>query len=312
MNRRKVFPWPCPGSRGLTSSRKALRSESCSGYALVTVIWGLGLIALLAVATMVGARYRSKTTASLVATEQASALAETAINLAIIQTLTIPAGQAPPPPLRCSMPSGESIEASIEEEIGKVDLNTASPKILAQLLGAFTQDASSVHRIVERIIAFRGKMSDRRVETLVSTQASIDDRRFVTILQLDQIDGVSRQLLQAVLPFVTVSSGLTEPNAAAAPKALQKLLGLTKPSAASQPDVQATGPRNVTIRADVETAGHARFVRLALISFGLNDRRPYLIREWRRGDINSFSEPDGMEESPASCFKLDKQATTRK
>jgi general secretion pathway protein K len=42
----------------------------------------------------------------------------------------------------------------------------------------------------------------------------------------------------------------------------------------------------VTFRADVAAPDGTRFVREALISFAENGR-PYLIREWRHGDIDS-------------------------
>ena len=53
------------------------------GFALVAVIWSLGLITLLGMAVMVGARYRTKVSSNYASVAAAETAAESAINLGI-------------------------------------------------------------------------------------------------------------------------------------------------------------------------------------------------------------------------------------
>src|ERR1700731_2086312 len=121
---------------GAAFTRRRLRPNSRpggdpnrAGFALVTVIWSLGLISLLGTAVIVGARYRSSTTASVASLERTAAAAESAINIGIARAMAMANGQKLTFPLRCRMPGGERVTVSIEDEAGKVDLNTATPAI---------------------------------------------------------------------------------------------------------------------------------------------------------------------------------------
>ena len=58
-----------------------------SGFALVAVIWTLGLITLLGMAVIVGARYRTKTSSNYASVTAAEMAAESAVNLAIATAL---------------------------------------------------------------------------------------------------------------------------------------------------------------------------------------------------------------------------------
>jgi general secretion pathway protein K len=288
-------------------SDRAATAKSCSGYALVTVIWSLGLISLLALATMVGARYRSRTTATLVSAEEAASAAESAINLGLVRAMAS-TDTAPVRPLRCKLPGGENVEVSIEAEAGKVDLNKATPDVLTRLFTVLAPDKRLVQSIVEQIVAYRDESRGGDTEPPDHKPAIDPGKRFVTILQLDQIKGIDPRLLRAVLPFVTVSSGRTEPDPGAATPALRELLQLQVSTSAPPVSGQPIGPRSMTIRADVQTKDGARFIRTALVTFGLDDGKPYRLREWRRGDLNSVAR---TEEAPKSCFQLERRAAAR-
>jgi len=87
---------------------------------------------------------------------------------------------------------------------------------------------------------------------------------------------------------------------------LREALHLEQKSAVPAAGAPATG--NVTIRADVTAPDGTRFIREALISFAENGR-PYLIREWRHGDIDSRElvettqrRDDGVLED--GCFRI--------
>ena len=89
--------------------------RSTRGFALVAVIWSLGLISLLCVAAMVGTRYRVRLTSNLSSVAEASAAAESAINLGIAAAIQSTPGQNADP-LRCRLPGGELVTVVIEDE----------------------------------------------------------------------------------------------------------------------------------------------------------------------------------------------------
>jgi hypothetical protein len=207
------------------------------------------------------------------------------------------------------MLGGESVNVSIEDEAGKVDLNTAAPDVLVRLFSALTRDQIAGGRIVERILARRSPIASSPTG---QTQAPQRTPGFTTTLQLDQIDGVTPNLLRMTLPFVTVRSGRTTPDIASVSPSLRKILNLAP--TASVPPV-ATTASEVTIRAEVTADNGARFIREALVSIASDDRRPYVIHEWRRGSLEQRStQPQPTNSSSArltDCFEVNPNASSR-
>jgi general secretion pathway protein K len=259
-----------------------------SGFALVAVIWTLGLITLLGMAVIVGARYRTKTSSNYASVTAAEMAAESAVNLAISAALTATPEQAVNFPLRCRLPGGERATITVEEETGKVDLNTASPAALARLFTALTGDQSQGTRLAAQIVDFRKP----------KTQGAPATARFTTIMELDQIDGIPPRLFRAALRHVTVRSGKPEPDMEAASPAMRRLLNVEPKLNAAKRGTPAGG--SMTIRADISSPDGARFIREALVSLEGGNGRPYVIREWRRGDIDPSS---ARQESPQGAAR---------
>jgi general secretion pathway protein K len=292
-----------------------------SGFALVAVIWSLGLISLLGVAVIVGARYRTRVASSDASMTSTKMAAESAVNLAIALSLAGAPQHNIKFPLRCQMPGGERAIVDIEEETGKVDLNTATPEVLTRLFTALTEDQSAGMRIAASIVKFRelARGQTKSTDTPSTPSASKPDSGerpvnngkkpgFVTIMQLDQIDGVSADLFRTALRFVTVRSTHAEPDKDAASPALRRLLKLEQDQLTSTRAPLATG--NVTIRADIWAPDGSRFIREALVSLGSEDGRPFRVHEWRHADIDSGAPALGAQYSERdptdSCFRIGK------
>lgn len=296
------------GSRYPTHIRPARRSGR-AGFALVAVIWSLGLITLLGTAVIVGARYRTKLMSNSNSVTTATIAAESTINLGIMVALAAVPGEEPKLPFRCRMPGGEQVTVTLEQESGKVDLNAASLAVLTRLFTALTSDQSMGMRIAGRIAEFRSQRGGDRTKDKNPAGKKPDESGktgFTTIMQLDQIEDVSPRLFRTALRFVTVHSGRPEPLAEAVSPTLRAVLNLDQKPAAPLP-VPISG--NVTLRADVSTPDGTRFIREALVSFG-DGGRPFLIREWRHGDIDltaaaapgrSSQNIDAME---SNCFRV--------
>jgi general secretion pathway protein K len=238
----------------------------------------LGLIALLGTAVMVGARYRSRSEASFAVSERAAAAAESAINLAILISLTPRTNGRAPFPLYCRMPGGEQVAITVSEESGKVDLNAGSAQTLTKLFVALAGDRVLGERIAAAILAFRDPRQGQPAAAAAQPQA----RGFRSILELDRVPGITPDLLRNALPFVTVRSGRMEPDAGRASPALRDILQLHDSGPA-----QSQGGDDITIRADATVGANGRFVREALVSPRMENGRPFVIREWRRADVDT-------------------------
>jgi general secretion pathway protein K len=282
------FPVPdrpdCPSLPGSRASQ--------SGFALVAVIWTLGLITLLGMAVIVGARYRTKTSSNYASVTAAEMAAESAVNLAIATALAATPEQAVNFPLRCRLPGGERATITVEEETGKIDLNTASPTALTRFFTALTGDQSRGGRIAAQVIEFRKPKAQGTPATGPA------ETRFTSIMQLDQIDGMSPRLFRTALRHVTVRSGRPEPDMEAASPATRRLLNVEPKQAPAKRGLPVGG--SMTIRADISAPDGARFIREALVSLEGGNGRPYVIREWRRGDIDSSS---ARQESPQGAAR---------
>lgn len=255
------------------------------GFALVTVIWGLGLVLLLGGTLVVGAKYRSRIASTDTSIARASAAAESAINLAIAATLMPEAKTRFP--LQCMMPGGERAFVTVEEEIGKVDLNTASKSILERLFAALASDKALGERIAGEVLRARSTSPRSGAEAGTPPASTPNDKQgprpgFTSIMELDQMTGMPLGLFRNAVPFITIASGRTAPASEAASPALVEMLGLSSPPAQSRPRrILASG--NVTIRADVTLDDGSRQVREALVDFDGGNGHPYVIREWRLG-----------------------------
>lgn len=293
--------------------RSRLRRSRCPdaqhrtsrGFALVSVIWGLGLVTLLAMTLIVGARYRARTAAAGGTVVAAAAIAESAVNLAISSLL---AGQ--PVPARCRMPDGSSVAIATEDETGKIDLNTATPQVLETFFVALTRSkplGSQLAANVERFRKSGPSLPTTNASTGSNGSAPAKSPGFTTIMQLDQIDGLSPTLFRAATRHTTVSSGRPEPLADAATPALRALMGMKPGTSETRPPV-SNG--SFTLRADVSESHGSRYVREVLVTLGAGSGQPYAIREWRRGDVDpSARGPSGQLQDCFSVRPTDRTAS---
>jgi general secretion pathway protein K len=253
-------------------------------------------------AVIVGARYRTRFATNYSSVAAAEVTAESAVNLAIATALTGPTEPRVNFPLRCRMPGGERVLVTIEEETGKIDLNTTSLPTLIRFFSALIRDQSLGARIAGRIVELR---NPKTKDTNAGAANAPSGPHFASIMQLDQIDGISPRLFRASLRLVTVRSGRPEPDPDAASPALRQLLGLEQKPMSPARGLPAGG--SVTIRADVRSPDGARFVREALVSLAAGGK-PFLVHEWRHGDLDptavtASAVRGDTQDSDRGCFR---------
>jgi general secretion pathway protein K len=269
------------------------------GFALVTVIWAIGLLALLFVTYIAAARYRGIESSRLAEHARSEGLASAAIQVAILDLLARRFDPSPSPPrirldgtpVYCTLGGGARVAISIADEGGKVDLNTADPALIAALARGLQPTGGAGATLAKEIIALREAASAaQRAQGIVSETASA----FRTVFEVDQLSTVDSNLLQAMIPLVTVHSKSTGFDPQLAPlDVLQALssngLRLARAEARSRlpPSYVADSPGQAfLVTGAVATAGGARASVAAVVELSQDPAAGYHIRELREGSLH--------------------------
>jgi len=301
--------------RSITGSNRHSSSER--GFALVLVIWGLGLISLIALTVITAGRYRILAAANLIENAKAEALAEAGINLRRLELRAAFSGGSPNTfrfatkgePLLCTMPQGALAALTVEDEGGKADLNTASPKLMSALLRDFGAGSEEADHVAAAIAEFSRPPANVVLDDVAFRAYSVDGRAygpkkgpFETVFELDQVIGMRPDLLRAVLPYVTVHSGtpgvdprVAAPALLAALEGLEsarvaQLVGATRGERAGEATprgvpsqfLSSSTGRSFLVRAEVRTPAGGSFAREAIVELAAGEM-PEDLREWRRG-----------------------------
>jgi len=276
------------------------------GLALVFVLWGVALLALMTAGFLDESRTEMRAVLNRVAAAEAEALADGAIHRAIWELLAARHADRPGPP-RDGTPIRGTIEGAtltlrIRDEAGKIDLNGADAARLTGLLRALGVEPGRAATLTARILDFADKDDLPRpggAEMRDYAAAGLDhgpaNRRFLDPGELEQIPGLGKGLAERMRDHVTVGvftrgvdpAAATRPALLAQPGATAEAVDrylAGRGSGARPPDgpAWATSPRTrFTIRATVRRAD-AAFAREALVTLDPRARPPFRIRAWRQ------------------------------
>jgi general secretion pathway protein K len=297
------------------------------GFALLVVIWIIGLISIIALTVITTSHYRVKAAVNGTEVAKAASLAEAGVTLAKLTLinrsslsparvtgggalLAMPAGRSP---VFCALPQGGVAAIVIEDEGGKIDLNFASRELLSALLVGLGLSEPQANQTASNIAIFaRVSGGGRNNQDYVGAKIT-EGRRFgpkhapfETPLELDQVEGISRDLFEAMLPFVTVVSRRpgVDPQfaapallAALSRRAPQAVLSIARvPATMNELAAQIANTndpieRSFTssssqtaflIDAEVMTPGGGFFAREVVVEWQAANGG-LLTREWRRG-----------------------------
>lgn len=213
-----------------------------SGFALLVVIWGLGVISLLVVSFMTTSRLRLQAANGVAGAARASAIVEGATNLAIMrllrereQRLTPQGGiqQLPDITAAAAAPAYDGapnicvfadavVMVSIEDETGKIDLNASAPDLISGLLVGLGENKARADAVAAAIVAFRSAPAPGGAAPPSSGGRPFGPKLglFQSVMELDQIEGVDPALFRRIAPLFTVHARAAALNPRAAPPAL--------------------------------------------------------------------------------------------
>jgi general secretion pathway protein K len=291
-----------------------------AGAVLVAVLWLLGLLGAVTLAMAV------YTTNTLSAVDvygdrvRADAAIVAGVELAAVQTF----GRDPPQEGSSSAAIGEArVIFDYRSETARIDVNFASPELLAGLfmsLGARNNDAGAY---AERIVQMREPTPVAASNAGAAGQGGGPPRkRFVDVALLDLVPGIPEGLAARAKTFLTVHSGVAGVNPLiAAPEVLAALPGMTRERVRTLEGLRGRGPIDPQALADalgeaqqytVNTPGTATRIRVkAILGDGFtstseivilhydDDDEPYRILSWE-DDVDMRASAAKASEAKAS------------
>ncbi len=290
--------------------------ERQCGLALVTVLWGLLILAAIAAAMLSTERISGRLAASGLARAKAEALADAAVNRAVLGLIDpridhrwrvdgVP---------RSAVFKEQPVSVAIQDEYGKIDLNMASGPTLQRMFVVAGQQPEAADALTEAVLDWREKGDLRRLHG-----AKAEDYRaagydyvprcgpFQTVDELQLVMGITPALFQQLRPILTVYSQRQTLNTQTAPRAaLLSLPGMDEPQVdaliqarnAATPGSAGAGPvLGGVIDPSVQLAGwpfsirievpmpQGRFVREVVIRLTGNANQPFwlLATQWDHG-----------------------------
>ena len=192
------------------------------GFALIIVIWALGIVALLAAGFAKPLHTETLIARNQIALAEAEAVADGGVILVARQLMRFrqvaepkigASGAAYLAQIHCRM--GDAVlDVRVEDEAGRVDFNTASDRLLGLLFTGAGADPDTASRLVDRVVDFRDQDdllrlngAERREYSIETVGASPKNASFESVEELEQVLGMPPDLYGKVSPFLSVFHG---------------------------------------------------------------------------------------------------------
>jgi len=275
-----------------------------SGWALVSVLWVLSLLALLAAATQLLTFTSARIEQHAQDRVRADALLDAGVALALagISDARREARWPIDGEIRRVAFAGNVLQISVQDEFGKIDLNAADGSLLRQLLEANGLTPDDAAALTDKILDWRGASDLKRLHgandaDYASAGYSYHPRHgpFQTVDELRLVMGMTTSLFQKIRPALTVYSKRPAIDTNTAPKeallayfpnqpekvdALLKIrTGQTSTTGVLDPVLSRSG-RIFTVSTLLER-GSLKYKRDVVIELTNSRTRPYLVLAWR-------------------------------
>ena len=203
------------------------------GLALIAVLWGLVLLALIAASVTATSRTETRLAHNLVANAEAQALAEAGVHRAVLGL-----GAAAPEqqlridgtPYRLVFAGGEVV-LTIRDEGGKIDLNRAPDALIKGLFTAVGLGPDASAALVDAIVDYRDANHARRLNGAEDSDYRAQgrphgakDAPFEAVDELLHVLGMTPELYEQVAPAFTVHSRRRRVDPTTAPELVLRAL----------------------------------------------------------------------------------------
>ncbi len=293
------------------------RNRGRRGVALVVVLWGLVLIAIIAGSFAAATRTDATMAFNVAENAKARALAEAGVQRGILELLRRAEStwQADGTVYSVRAPGGE-IAVSLQDELGRIDLNTAPDELMRALFVSLGIDDDAASALADAVADYRDEDdlvrlngAEARDYRAAGLAREPKNAPFEAIEELRLVLGMSEPLYRQVSGLITVHSRRPWVNLATAPpgvvlalpglddagrEAILENRGTTAQYRnmgvpAVRPAVTttqfgrvATTGSIVTIRAEARTEAGGVFVRAAIVRAVGPPTAPYQYLGWRQ------------------------------
>jgi general secretion pathway protein K len=270
------------------------------GIAIVAALWASAILAVIVVSVLQLVRADARLGRGREDVAQLGAIVDAAVNLTVLALLNPKAAQWPVNGAPVAVPfAGHDVQVSVQDEAGKIDLNTTGEPILRQLLIGAGLDAEAARGLAESIVAWREseESSRARGRSIGVSAAGYGPRNalFQSVEELQLVPGMTQELYRRIAPLLTVYSqtpwidpafssvavltvlSAVDGNAEAALRRLKEEGLGVRPPAASAGVVLGHA---YTITAELHGDAAARVVRTAIVRVTGQPRAPLLIYRW--------------------------------
>jgi general secretion pathway protein K len=284
------------------------------GFALVTVLWIAGLLAVMTAGLSLSVRTHVRVVANVAESAKAEALADAGAALAVIDLMAArgsgdhrrrfpPDGRA----VACSIPGEGVLSIAISDEAAKIDVNSAGIPLIRALLSGLGVPAEKSAQLAEAIFDFRDADDDRKPSGAESAEYRAAGLGWLpkngplqSLDELSQVYGLTPALLARIRPHVSVYTGLEGFDASIAKADLIALLrsgiersggslgGLSEfDEAIALPAifVSPSAQRFFGLRVEARGATGAVFVREAVLDVGDRHSPRHVFLRWARGAL---------------------------
>lgn len=292
------------------------------GVALVLVLWVVTLLSVIAGNFAFSMRGEAQIARNLLSTAQAQAQADSGINRAWYELMK--------PPTEQNRWTGDGsahdltlgdglLRVTIQDESGKIDLNTASEVLLVGLFRSVGVTQEAAVTLADSVQDWRDADKLRRLNGAEEAEylAAGKDYAppnvpFETVDELQRVLGMTPQVFRLLEPALTVYSKQPGVNTAVAqraallaipgvsPEMVDQFLAQRQSLIASQQPAPvfagaggfASGPAGVpvyTVRSEVKMADGTVFVRKAVARITRDPKRPVVVLAWGEGDSEQSS-----------------------
>lgn len=302
----------CHRHRSVRSGDGALpglaEADRQRGIALVVVLWLVVLITVIGSSHARNIRIETTLAFNHIGTARARALAEAGINRAIMELFVSNTETRWPldgSARQIRLDSG-SVNITIRDASGLLDLNKADPAQLEAVLDAAGAEEAVRQRLVDAILDWRDKDKLRRLHGAEDNDyrhAGLDwgarDGPFSSVDELRYVLGMTHELFKRLAPYLTVHSGRSDVNLQYAPAWLFSALTSREYEVTESldgGDAPAAGPFHITAWATSNSGARASVE--AVLGIARTGEEPYKILSWHE-PARSRKMPPGSQDTNA-------------
>lgn len=236
---------------------------SARGLALVTVLWVLTLLSLIAASFTNSTRTEIKLAFNQAEAARAEALADAGIHIAVLGLLsTDPERQWRVDGTVYGWQFGEGeIRVNVWDEGGKIDLNVAAEPLLQALFVALGETSQDAAVLADRIVDFRDPNDLKQLNGAedrdyydAGLPYGAKDAPFEAVEELRQVFGMTPALFEAAAPALTVRARQRSPHEPTASPLVKAALSGAGPITAGGDSELAALPEDVGPEAEGEEA----------------------------------------------------------